>query len=207
MNEYYRQDIRIGMKFYIEIEIRNKNTPLYCLWPKLYTQLHHIFVSHKDQNDQINIGIGFPDYAVRQNGDKTLGRRWRLFAEAAEDLKNLKLSENLHGLSEYLLISNVLLVPTQKIKQYHCFTRQRPKKSFESIVRRMMKRQNISMEHAKSICAVSEKKMNIPFVHLLSSSNGHPYTLHISRSECLKTNEVSIFNTFGLSNNASIPHF
>lgn len=194
------------MKFYIEIEIRNKNTPLHYVWPRLYTQLHHVLVSQKNQNDQVGIGLGFPDYAVRNNGNKTLGRRWRLFSENSEDLNNLKLSEKLHELRQYLHISAVLLVPSHQIKKYHNFTRQRPGKSIEATIRRVMKRQNISMEHAREICAVPEKKLDVPFVHLVSSSNGHSYTLHIARNECLKSN-ISIFNTFGLSDKASIPHF
>ncbi len=192
---------------YIEICLYNEMNILGFIWQKLYENLHIAFVKVKDSNNQIEVGVSFPRYGMKNTFP--LGDRLRLFAN--EDiLKNLDIKTHLDSMQEYLKISQIKPIPSN-IKGYATFKRKQFKTNPMRLAKRYAKRNNVSLEEAmKRYKEFDETKVikdnKLPFINYKSSSTGQRTKIFIQKIESDKAIDGK-FSTFGLSNISTVPIF
>jgi len=194
------------MKYYQELTlIPDTEINSYFIWSKLYTQLHLSLVEIQNQQGNVSIGVGFPEY-IRNEEQNKLGNKLRLFATEEASLNLLNLPKWLSRLSDYVHCTSIRLVP-ERINTYAIYQRYQSKTNPERLARRYAKRNNISLETALSkYASFKEKRCSLPFVRLKSLTNSNPFDLFIQR----KVVEELInggFNTYGLSTKSSVPEF
>ncbi len=145
-----------------------------------------------------SIGVSFPQY------HRTLGSIIRLHGEEAE-LHDLQGMAWLGGMSGYCRISEIRKVP--KHVQYRTVSRKQPTMS-QSKFRRLIKRGSISEEQKKQYdTKLLENKIELPYLDLVSGSNGHKHRRYIELGQLLPQPVLGKFDQFGLSKNATIPWF
>lgn len=171
------------------------------LLSKLYSAIHKRLVELKDENENVTIGISFPEYS-----SNTLGSKLRLFAESKEILENFDAKKTLRIYTEYAHISSIRETPNG-ITSYAKFTRVQSSPTPERIARRKAKRTGCTYEEAiQSISEYAPDKITLPYILIKSSSTNKGFSLFI-RKEQVVTTEPFIFNTYGLSKGGSIPDF
>lgn len=150
------------------------------------------------------VGISFPAYSQ----SRTLGGILRLHG-TSEDMQKLREQARDHSvLTNYALITDVLLVP-EKVKGYSLYRRRHVKG--ESDIRRMVKRHKErgtwTAELEEAIFAKYRQPLNCPHVTLKSYTTGQPkFMLFIERKMLGKAVEGD-FNAYGLSKGGTVPWF
>ena len=197
------------MRYYIEITfIQSDGFSFYQLWTKVYTQLHLAFVEIKDQNDNVNIGVSFPEY--RFDNEKCigfLGTKLRLFAKTAEELQQLNLDEYLIRLVDYIHISTIRPVPYDRVSSYAKFCRKQFKTNAERLARHRVKTRNdISFDDAVKFYQNRIKSTDLPFIQMKSLTNSQMFKLFIEKIAGEQSDEHK-FNTYGLSLGSTVPEF
>ena len=176
---------------------------LYFLWEKVYTQLHLGFVEHKDEQQNVPVGVSFPEY--HQRG---LGKKIRLFG-SENHLQSFDAKERLSRLEDYVHIKTIKQIP-QKVNYYTSFQRFRIKMNSQTLIKRHAKRHNLSIEAAtKKYEGFEPDKTNLPYIELTSLSKGNRFKLFI---KTVTSKEITHngFGRYGLSKNnkpTSIPMF
>ncbi len=195
----------IQMECYIEITLLPSGdiTP-YFLWEKVYQQIHLALVEVQDANKKVEIGVAFPEYNSEKN---YLGSKLRLFSPSNEVLENLKITEWLSRLTDYVHITKIRDVP-KKVEKYACFKRVQLKNNSMSLARRKAKRMSMSIEQAIA-CFNGNKESNIkaPFINVKSLSSDKKYRLMIVRTDVENSQIRDGFSTYGLSSRSSVPVF
>ncbi len=194
------------MKHYIEILLEpDEEIGIYFLWSKLYQQLHLAFVEQLSKQGSVKVGISFPDY---NHHTLHLGRRVRLFAQEENSLNQLNLAHWLERLTDYLQIEEPKMIP-EKVDGYITFSRYMSKGSPEKLARRAVKRHEINYESAlKNYQNRQKEASNAPFINQKSLSNGHSFSITVTRSKIEKEPITSgIFTTYGLSSANTVPWF
>ena len=197
------------MKYYIEITLTgNPDFPLYHLWSKLYTQLHLALVENRNTNNQVNIGVSFPEYRFHSaKGIGFLGTKLRLFAEEELTLKKIDMQKWFACLMNGIHISPVNPVPQNQISGYATFSRKHVKTNAERLARRQLKRHNeLSFRETVERYQKTITTSPLPFIQLESLTNGHPFKLFIEKKPATNKN-VRFFTTYGLSSEATVPEF
>jgi CRISPR-associated endonuclease Csy4 len=192
------------MNVYQEITLfPNEEIPTYFLWEKLYQQLHFALVEVKQPDEGVPVGVSFPDFNKQFNH---LGCKLRIFAKEKLELKNLNITEWLSRLKDYVTIADIENIP-EKVERYACFKRCQPKINNARLARRMAKRKNISYELALSHFKSRTKQMSkLPFISLKSHSSDNRFRLFIEKKERVRP-VPGLFNSYGLSNNTTVPWF
>lgn len=161
---------------------------------QVFLKLHHALV--KIQNTAI--GISFP------KADKTLGNCMRLHG-SSENLNMLMAEKWLSNLVDYTDQTAIQQVPQEA---QHCTVKRvQAKSSAERLRRRSVTKGWLSEEGAvERITKDSEKRLNLPYINLKSSSTKQNFRLFIqqkAQSEAV----AGCFNTYGLSSKATVPWF
>lgn len=197
------------MKYYIEITLTGSpDFPLYRLWSKLYTQLHLALVENRNTNNQVNIGVSFPEYRFHsEKGIGFLGTKLRLFAEEELILKKIDLQKWFARLMNDIQISPVYPVPQNEITGYAIFSRKQVKTGAERLARRQLKRhRELSFRETVERYQKTITTSPLPFIQLESLTNGHPFKLFIEKKPATNKN-IRPFTTYGLSSEATVPEF
>jgi len=191
------------MKYYIEIRLMDEmEIGLGFLWQKLYQRVHLSLVELVDEEGRVPVGVSFPEY---QRGSFPLGGRLRLFAEEESSLKTLRLQNRLADMAEYLTISEIREVPTDH--GYAVFSRKQIKNNPMRLAKRYAKRHDISLEEAlKRYEKFDMRTSKLPYFNFRSSSTGQRMMVFVQKSS-VEENQVGLFNTFGLSAQATVPDF
>jgi len=184
---------------YIEISIRpDPEFTESMLLNALLSKYHRASVELKNRT----VGLSFPAYSHKP---RTLGNIVRIHADKAvlEELMNLGW---LKGMRDHLLCADIQRVPNDA--KYCTFSRKQFKTSAERLRRRRMQRKGENYEQAAlNVPVTVERKTDLPFATLRSSSTGQTYPLFISRGEILSENKAGEFNSYGLSAIATVPWF
>ncbi|MDY0276426.1 MAG: type I-F CRISPR-associated endoribonuclease Cas6/Csy4 [Desulfomicrobium sp.] len=193
------------MKYYIEITlIPSIDIPVYFLWEKIYQQIHLALVEAQDKEGKVKIGVSFPEYNAEQH---KLGRKLRLFASLANDLKDLTIDKWLSRLMDYVHITTIRGVP-EGAQTYGFFKRIQTKSSNARLARRKARRENITVEQALlSMNNHKEQFSNVPYIQMKSQTTGQRYRLMIGYEETEKKSSMKDFTTYGLSSKSSVPIF
>lgn len=213
------------MKYYQEITlIKSAEISPYFLWSKLYTQLHLALVEALDSEERSHIGVSFPEYRCREEGDKTvktLGGKIRLFAETEQALSALNLATWLVRLSDYVHIKSVQKVP-ENVTRHLIVRRLRQKSNNDTLTRAYAKKHSLSFEAAKEkrIRDFAEKHQlsykqsqrhydnptlkERPFIKIQSLHQQLQYSLEIDQIEVASAVK-GVFSSYGLSSRTTVP--
>lgn len=204
------------MKFYQEMTLIDQaEISPYVIWSKLYTQLHIALAEIKDESDQVNIGVSFPQYifeekAENQKGKINLGKKLRLFAALEEDLKKFDIRHWLERLEDYVHITSIREVP-RDIKGYAIYKRKQVKTNAQRLARHRVKRGDIGFDEALARYSNVITTTNLPYIEMKSLSTSDQqsekhFKLFIEK-QLAEQSETQVFSTYGLSSVSSVPEF
>lgn len=164
----------------------------------LVSKLHRALV----QLQASDIGISFPRHSLRP---RTLGSVLRLHGTDAA-LQRLMAQPWLQGMRDHVHIATLAQVPPQA--QHRLVHRRQFKTSAERLRRRRMQRKGETAEQAAAaIPDTVERRPDLPYVQLRSSSTGAQFCLFVEHGALQASAVSGGFNTYGLSLGASVPWF
>ena len=164
-----------------------------ALMNKLHQALVHLGCS--------DIGISFPGYTLRPRG---LGSVLRLHG-GAEALARLMALDWLRGMRDHLHIAPLAVAPANA--PHRRVQRRQFKTSAERLRRRrLVRKQETAEQAALAIPDSAAKRPNLPFVQLRSGSTRQAFTMYIEHG-AFQAEAAGAFNSYGLSNSATIPWF
>jgi len=183
------------MDYYLDIKIvPDEEVPIYFIRNKVYSKFHKALFSL----NSTDIGVSFPNYK-----DK-LGNVIRLHGSENSLLK-LQETNWLGGLSGYCDTSPIQGIPNKVV--YRTISRKQSNMT-EAKLRRLIIRGSITQDEAKGYkTKMFQTGLNIPYLELDSSSNGHKHRRYIAFGEPVKVLIEGEFDFFGLSKTATIPWF
>lgn len=164
----------------------------------LYGRLHLALV----QLGAKQIGISFPEYRLKPRG---VGKILRLHGSPA-DLQTLCASVHFGGIKDLIAVKETLPVPEHA--RHRAVFRRQFKTNVDRLRRRRMARHGESAEQAAlAIPDSAQQHTTLPFVQLRSRSSAQAFCLFLAMGEEYATPQKGEFNTYGLSNQATIPWF
>lgn len=167
----------------------------------LLSKLHRALV----QLQACNIGVSFPKHVNAPVTQRSLGSLVRLHGSHTA-LQGLMAVDWLKGMRDHISLSNVLPVPAQA--DHRIVQRKQFKTNVERLRRRRMQRKGETAEQAaQAIPLHVERTPDLPFANLRSLSTGQIFALFIAHGPLLSEPIVGAFNTYGLSQDASVPWF
>lgn len=188
------------MDHYIDIRVRPDpefSAPM--LMNALFSKLHRAFVSLHSKT----IGISLPEH--RNNNPRGTGSLLRLHGDIP-NLGQLMASNWLQGMRDHVEISNPRPVPDTV--RYRVVRRRQFKTNVERLRRRRMKRHHETHEQARQHIPVSvERHVSLPYVTLCSQSTRQTFSLFIEHGPLRDEPKTGTFNSYGLSESATIPWF
>jgi CRISPR-associated endonuclease Csy4 len=187
------------MDHYVDIAIRpDPEFSAGQLMSALYAKLHHALV----QLGGSGIGVSFPGH------DSTvphLGNKLRLHGNLA-GLNTLMAGVWLSGLRDYIDSAGPKPVPSDALQ---CAVRRvQVKSNPERLRRRLMRRHNVDrLEAQRRIPDGAASMLDLPFVQLRSTSSNQTFRLFIDHHHGLPNAMAGEFNSYGLSQKATVPWF
>jgi len=185
---------------YIDIRLRPdpEVTPPQLL-SALYARLHRVLVQLGSQD----IGVSFPAHDDRK---PSLGTHLRLHGAVAS-LGALMSTAWLRGMHDYFGVSEITGAP--EVVRHRIVSRVQAKSGVERLRRRAIRRHGIDADAAKArIPDSAAERLRLPFVLLGSRSTGQPsFPLFIRHGELLPEPRSGDFNSYGLSQQATVPWF
>lgn len=187
------------MDHHVDIDVRpDPEFPPYQLMSVLYAKLHRALVAQ----GSTRIGVSFPGFDSKM---PHLGTRLRLHGNLAA-LSSLLENDWLTGMRNHVALTQPLPVPENT--QHRIVRRVQVKSSPERLRRRLMRRHDIGEQEARQrIPDESARFARLPFISLLSTSTGQAFRLFIDHSTIQARAASGDFNTYGLSQGATIPWF
>jgi CRISPR-associated endonuclease Csy4 len=188
------------MDSYIEITVNpDPEFTAPTLMNVVFEKLHHAFVKLANKD----IGISFPMVAQEQ---KTLGNMLRLHG-THHHLENLQSMNWLQGMRDYTECSPILGTP--KNVQFCHVRRVQVKSNADRLRRRYIKRHpDASVDSIEKLFDKSkEEKTKLPFLSIKSSSSKQKFRLFLQHLSAQEKEIKGDFNTYGLSNTATVPWF
>lgn len=167
----------------------------------LVAKLHRALVQHAAGD----IGLSFVQHVNAPLAKRTLGSVLRLHGTLAA-LDQLIALDWLRGMRDHTQTSTVAAVPHGVP---HCIVQRRQfKTSAERLRRRRMRRKGETAEQAAAaIPDEVERKPDLPYVQLRSSSTGEPFCLFVEHGALQPEPTAGQFNSYGLSAGSSVPWF
>ena len=187
------------MDHYVDIEVRpDPEFPASHLMSALFSKLHRALVSMSTTS----IGVSFPGFDLNP---PNLGNCLRLHGELLV-LSELLKDDWLSGMRDHVRVADPALVP--KNAQHREVRRLQVKSSPERLRRRLMSRHNFDTEEARHrIPDMSARFLQLPFVNLRSTSTGQSYRVFFDQGPLQSTSVPGAFNSYGLSQSATVPWF
>lgn len=173
--------------------------PPHMLISALFAKLHRALV----QLDSNAIGISFPKV---DNGKPSLGNLLRLHGTATA-LQALEEQNWLMRMRDHIESGEVMPVPANA---QHCrVKRVQAKSSAERLRRRYCKRHEGVTERdvAALIPDSVEETLSLPYLQLKSESTGQSFRLFIEHQMPQSQPVTGMFNSYGLSSQATVPWF
>lgn len=197
--------------YYLELTlIKNDKRPYQC-WSLLFNQVH-LSLAEFAKLGISSLGVSFPNYYFKENEDKTiarLGDNLRIFGNN----ETLKIFEKdlMARLDKFYPdwqddIHKKSIKPVPENCTYVIFSRHH-NKNIQEIAKEFAKHKNISFDEALIHCQTHKAKpKNYPFLCLNSLSSDKTFNLYIKKT--IVDNETKgEFNSYGLSNTATVPEF
>lgn len=184
------------MDHYFDITLNaDKELPENRLLGMAYTKLHKRLF---DMNSR-DVGVSFPA------AQTTLGRVIRLHSNK-DRLAPLHAADWLGGLVGYCAVSEISAIPEKVEHRRVC--RRQANKSFAKL-RRLKKRGRVATKQQERSykAAMFAESLAIPYVELVSASNGELHRRFIEISEPTQKPARGDFDSFGLSKSATVPWF
>lgn len=187
------------MDHHADIDVRpDPEFPAHQLMSALYSKLHRVLVAQ----NSTRIGVSFPGVDLKA---PHLGTRLRLHGDFAS-LSALAESCWLAGMRDHVTLGQPTRVPEAA---KHCVVRRvQVKSSPERLRRRLMRRHNLDVYEVQQRIPDGVARLSgLPFVQLHSTSTGQPFRLFIDHGPAQSSAVLGDFNTYGLSQVATIPWF
>ena len=172
------------------------------LLSKVFNSIHLILVELKNEDDLVPIGISFPEYSLSPG---SFGCKLRLMSNDEKLLKDVNFPSRLMKFNDYIHITRIRQIPENC--DYAIFTRRQVKSNINRLARRRAIREGLTIEDAiKKYDKMVEKALNLPFIKVNSSSSKQKFYIFIEKtpSEMMVPGK---FNTYGLSQNTTVPIF
>jgi len=167
----------------------------------LVAKLHRALV----QSKSTDIGVSYPQHIELPRSQRTLGSVLRLHG-AEKALEGLMETDWLKGMRDHTHVSELCSVPEGA--QHRTVCRRQFKTSVERLRRRRMQRKGETAEQAAAAIPDSvERRPELPFLQLRSSSTGQPFCLCIEHGPLQAVPAVGTFNSYGLGHEATVPWF
>lgn len=167
----------------------------------LVAKLHRTLV----QGKHTDIGVSYPQHVDTPQARRTLGAVLRLHG-SAEALQRLMEQDWLKGMRDHTQVAALRPVPTDV--QHRTVRRRQFKTNAERLRRRRMLRKSETAEQAAAAIPDSvERRPDLPFVQLRSSSTGQPFCLCVEHGPLLPQPVSGTFNAYGLAHEATVPWF
>lgn len=167
----------------------------------LVAKLHRALVRVQARD----IGVSYPQHVGQPAGRRTLGAVLRLHG-TPEALERLMAQDWLTGMRDHVLCAE--LRPTPADTQHRTVRRRQFKTSVDRLRRRRMQRHGETAEQAAEAIPNSvERRPDLPFVQLRSSTTGQSFCLYIEHCPPQPEPVAGAFNAYGLSHGATVPWF
>ncbi|MBO9641529.1 MAG: type I-F CRISPR-associated endoribonuclease Cas6/Csy4 [Pseudacidovorax sp.] len=187
---------------YIDIALRPdpEFSPAHLLGA-LVAKLHRALV----QGHASDIGVSYPQHVSQPASRRTLGTLVRLHG-TAEALARLMAQDWLTGMRDHIACTDVRPVPEGA--RHRTVRRRQFKTNVERLRRRRMQRHAETPEQATAAIPEDvERRPDLPFVQLRSSSTGQSFCLYIEHGPLQETPVPGAFNAYGLSHGTTVPWF
>ena len=167
----------------------------------LVAKLHRALV----QGQRTDVGVSFPQHIGRPLTKRTLGAVVRLHA-TPEALQRLMAQDWLKGMRDHTQVGELLPVPANA--QHRTVRRRQFKTNVDRLRRRRMQRKGETAEQAAAVIPDAvERRPDLPFVQLRSSSTGQPFCLYVEHGPLHSQAVAGAFNAYGLGKEATVPWF
>lgn len=187
------------MDHYVDIDVRpDPEFPAHQLMSALYAKLHRALVARQGAG----IGVSFPGVDAQA---PHLGLRLRLHGTVAA-LAALLASDWLAGMRDHVAMTPPRPVPS--LAGHRVVRRVQVKSNPERLRRRLMRRHGVDVSQARE--RISDEVAcwsGLPFVQLRSTSTGQSFRLFIEHGPLQPGAVAGDFNSYGLSQGATIPWF
>ena len=151
------------------------------------------------------VGVSYPQHVVTPTQQRSLGSVVRLHG-SSEVLEQLMALGWLQGMRDHTQASALASAPAGA--PHRQVARRQFKTNAERLRRRRMQRKGETAAQAAAHIPDSvERRPNLPYVQLRSSSTAQPFCLFIDHGPLQAQAVSGSFNTYGLSNSATIPWF
>lgn len=167
----------------------------------LLSKLHRALV----QRQSTDVGVSFPRHVSAPISRRTLGALLRLHGtpEALQDLMDLGW---LQGMRDHVQLSPLAPAPAGAL--HRVVRRRQFKTNAERLRRRRMHRKGeTAHEAAIAIPDSMQRRPDLPFAQLRSASTGQPFCLFVDHGPPQAQATPGEFNTYGLSQTATVPWF
>lgn len=167
----------------------------------LVAKLHRALV----RGQSTDIGVSYPQHISQPLTKRTLGAVLRLHG-TPEALQRLMGQDWLKGMRDHTQVGELLLVPSNA--QHRTVRRHQFKTNVDRLRRRRMQRKGETAEQAATaIPDTVERRPDLPFVQLRSSSTGQPFCLCVKHGPLQPQAVTGNFNAYGLGHEATVPWF
>lgn len=164
----------------------------------LFGKLHRVLAKQSG----LSIGVSFPQYSIRPLG---LGGVLRLHGSRS-DLDKFFQQNWLTGMYDHVDCAEVAAIPEQH--QHVRVKRVQAKSNPERLVRRYASRNGVDIAEAREkYLKMEPERLRLPFLTLNSKSTAQRFTLFIEQREVLASAVAGEFNSYGLSQKATVPWF
>lgn len=184
------------MDHYIDLRIlADPEFPEATLLNALFSKLHRELARANENG----IGISFP------NAAKTLGNVLRLHGTES-GLNQIMANTWLQGLRDYTDVGSINKVPDGC--QFRAVRRVQVKSNVERLMRRSIAKGWLTEEEAKQRLLGSENRTSkLPYLQLKSTSTGQRFKLFLLQDKPKDQAVEGRFNSYGLSQTATVPAF
>jgi CRISPR-associated endonuclease Csy4 len=196
------------MNHYLDLHLQpDPEFPAFQLMNALYAKLHRALVSINSSQ----IGVSFPQHLIASNSkEKThLGACLRLHG-TPDHLQKLMQENWLQGMRDHIALKESMPTPTPVPPhvKHRVIRRVQPQSHPERMRRRARQRHNLSAEQAyQRIPDFSREKLKLPFIELKSASTNQLFRIFIEHASPQPLAAAGSFNTYGLSQTATLPWF
>lgn len=167
----------------------------------LVAKLHRALV----QGQTTDIGVSYPQHVSQPLARRTLGAVLRLHG-TPDALQGLMGQDWLKGMRDHTQVAELRPVPAEA--QHRTVRRRQFKTNADRLRRRRMQRKGETAEQATAAIPDSvERRPDLPFVQLRSSSTGQPFCLCVEHGPLLAHSMPGAFNAYGLGQEATVPWF
>jgi len=184
---------------YIELTIQpDPDFAPHHLMGALFSKLHRRLV----ELDRDDIGTSFPQHRV---SPKDIGNTLRIHGDTTA-LDALMAKPWLQGMREHVRIGEMAKPPADA--RHRIVRRRQFKTNAERLRRRHMRRHDVSAQAAMETIPDSvERKVPLPFVQMRSASTNQSFSLFVEHGQECEQPQQGQFNSYGLSNGATVPWF